>query len=324
LETPLKADKEALNAHAFKLDYEASNKRASVRKGASVALVVVLAAFVALVIVGCTIPSFSIEIFGLVGIAVESGNSFEEAKTSYSVFHLAGMIMEQGRYLNTASDLVGLGTFASLLVITVFIVPLAQAVSLLVQWFAPMTKRQRSMNMVFNEIASAWQYMEVYVLSIIVAAWQLGDVSEFMLNDYCEPLKDTFSSLAYFGIMATEDAQCFRVNASVESASWILLSASLILVVICHFVGTATQQKVQDDRTPTDRRRHTDRWSSKSIGAEDEETKSTANISPIPWRFTDFYAVATTVRSVHEGSEGSAEESHVASVDTAVCREGNV
>ena len=166
----------------------------------------------------------------MVGIAVESGNEFEQAKTLYSVFGLASMIVNQGRYhLNSASDIIGLGTLASLLVITVFIVPLAQVASMFVQWFASMTKKQRLQNTIINEVLSAWQYTEVYVLSIIIAAWQLGGVSEFMLNAYCSKLQDTFANLQYFGILDEEDAQCFRVDATVEAASWILVAASLIL-----------------------------------------------------------------------------------------------
>jgi len=175
-------DPEKLRMHKFTLDYEASDKRAVVRKSVHWVLAMGLASLVILVIVGCVLPSFGIEVLGLVGLVVESGNQFEEAQTHYSVFNLASMIMEQARYLNTASDLVGLGTLSSLLVVTVFIVPLAQTASLCVQWFVPMTKKQRSKNTVLNEILSAWQYMEVYVLSIIIAAWQLGEVSEYMVN----------------------------------------------------------------------------------------------------------------------------------------------
>ena len=133
-----------------------------------------------LVTCGCSLPSFSIKTFGLVGLTVESGNKGEEVKTVYRVFDLASAMMDQGRYLNTASDLVGLGTLASLLVITVFIVPLAQAASLLAEWFAPMTVRQRLKSEAANEIFSSWQYMDVYVLSIVITGWHIGDLSEFM------------------------------------------------------------------------------------------------------------------------------------------------
>lgn len=48
-----------------------------------------------------------------------------------------------------------------------------------------------------NEILSSWQYMDVYVLSIVITAWQIGDISYFMLNArYCGSLHETFASLS--------------------------------------------------------------------------------------------------------------------------------
>ncbi len=101
---------EKLGLHTFELDYEASSNRTSVRRSVPWMLMGAFILFTVLVICGCSLPSFSVEIFGLVGLAVESGNKFEEAKTYYSVFDLANLIMDQGRYLNTASDLGGLGS----------------------------------------------------------------------------------------------------------------------------------------------------------------------------------------------------------------------
>lgn len=306
--------KEKLGEHKFGLDYEVSSKKAVLRRGTGLVLLAILLSFIVLVICGCLLPSFNIEILGLVGLAVESGNNFEEAQTYYSVFDLAHMVMEQARYIGQVSDLIGLGTLALLLVVTVFIVPLAQAASLLVQWFAPMTKKQRSQNMVVNECLSAWQYMEVYVLSIIIAAWQLGGVSEFMLNAYCDPLKETFQSLAHFGILKDDDAQCFRVDATVETASWLLVAASLILCLLSHFIGAASRQKKMDDNTPSKKRRHTDRWPQsptpiesasevdKMANSKDEETETSSEgcdakhpkVSSVSPRFTDYYYFATT------------------------------
>jgi hypothetical protein len=282
-----------------------------------------------LIICGCVLPSFGIEVLGLIGLAVESGNSFEQAKSLYSVFGLASMIMDQGRYLNTAKDLIGLGTLSSLLVVTVFLVPLAQAACNCIQWFAPMTKKQRSRTTVLNEILSAWQYMEVYVLSIIIAAWQLGGVSEYMVNVYCEGLRGTFTSMAYYGILREEDAQCFRVDASVESASWILVVASIILCLVNHFIVSASNQKTQDDEIPAERRLHSDRWlqnkepadltvgmtMSVSVDEEDDWVDLVDNepsISPIKPRFTDYYYFATFIE------EGSSGEELSADVETAV------
>eukprot|EP00584_Thalassiosira_punctigera_P024525 CAMPEP_0172548162 /NCGR_PEP_ID=MMETSP1067-20121228/17531_1 /TAXON_ID=265564 ORGANISM="Thalassiosira punctigera, Strain Tpunct2005C2" /NCGR_SAMPLE_ID=MMETSP1067 /ASSEMBLY_ACC=CAM_ASM_000444 /LENGTH=1499 /DNA_ID=CAMNT_0013335357 /DNA_START=220 /DNA_END=4719 /DNA_ORIENTATION=- len=325
--------RERLRAHRFKLDYEASSKRAVVRRSVDWMLSAALLLFAILVVCGCALPSFGIEVLGVVGLVVESGNKFEQANYLYSVFDLATMIMDQGRYLNTASDLVGLGTLASLLVITVFIMPLAQALSLLAQWFMPMTKKQRTRNTVLNEILGAWQYMEVYVLSIVIAAWQLGGVSEYMINAYCHSLKPTFTSLSHYGILDEDDAQCFRVDATVQSASWILVAASLILCILNHFVIGASSQKSQDDDIPAERRLHADRWLQRKqptvtihvdmsmSTSKDEEGGCVVSveprevcISPVRPRFTDYYFFATSHRT-EEPLQDYEVETAIASID---------
>ena len=146
-----------LRKHHFKLDYEASTSYAAVRKEMSTILTIFLVVFALLVVLGCSMSSFSIETVGLLGLAIESMNEFKDAIVYYSVFDLANMIMDEARYLNTASNYIGLGTLSSLLVITVFLVPLAQAISLFIEWYSPMNKNQRRRNNVVNEILSAWQ-----------------------------------------------------------------------------------------------------------------------------------------------------------------------
>jgi hypothetical protein len=68
---------------------------------------------------------------------------------------------------------------------------------------------------ILTEIFQAWQYVEVYMLAIIISSWQLGPVSEFMINSYCDGLTSTFATLVYYGILDPEDAQCFQVQAKI-------------------------------------------------------------------------------------------------------------
>lgn len=297
--------RESLRAHRFKLDYEASTEHAVVRKWVSSALLVALVAFTLLVMLGCSLPSFDIDILGLLGIAVESSNGFEQASYSYSVFGLANMIMDEARYLGTVSDMIGLGALASILVVTVFIVPLAQTALLLVEWFVPITTKQRKWNFALLEALSAWQYMEVYVLSIVIAAWQLGGVSSFMINEYCGMLDGFFTTLAFYGIVDESDAQCFRVEASVSTASWMLFAGSILLGLVNHFILQASKQKHKDECIHA-RRLHSDRWQPSKLDVgisetvsvsmdEEEDLNNWRNnaVAPVAPRFTDFYHFAT-------------------------------
>jgi hypothetical protein len=296
-----------IREHHFMLDYEASTKRAVIKKWVSAVLALLLSALVVLIICGCSIPSFSIESVGLLGLVVESMNEFREAIRYYSVFGLAQMIMEEARYLGTTSNYIGLGTLSSLLVITVFLIPLAQASSIMIEWFMPMNSKQRQKNHVINEILSAWQYMEVFVMSVVIAAWQLGGVSEYMINAYCEGLETLFTTLSFYGILKAQDAQCFRVDAQVQAASWLLVAASVILCIANHFVATAALQMKQDKEDASDKRLHADGWLAKETMSLNEEEDGNASsnenvsIAPVAPRFTDFYSYALTKKE-HSGS----------------------
>lgn len=146
-----------------------------------------------------------------------------------------------------------------------------------------------------------FKYMEVFVLSVIITSWQLSGVSDYMVNAYCGSLDGIFDTLAFFGIIDPNDAQCFQLRASVEAASWLLVAASLILAASSHFVLTASSQKLLDDYIPSERRRHNDRWSSvesaevagKNEGPKESKNERIPELSPIPPRFTDYYSLAT-------------------------------
>jgi hypothetical protein len=162
--------------------------------------------------------------------------------------------------------------------------------------------------------------MEVYVSSIIIAAWQLGGVSEYMINAYCGSLKNFFTGLSYYGILKEEDAQCFRVNATVETASWLLVAASILLLALNHFIFAASRQKVQDESVSSERRFHSDRWvlgcNTSALSSDDEEagleevaleeagssdsSDRKIYIAVVLPRFTDYYSFATTKTDTEE------------------------
>ena len=138
------------------------------------AMVLLLSIFVLL---GTSLPSYSVNILGIAGVLVESGQGFTEANTSYSVFTTMKMLFDQAALTGSARDYIGLGTLSTLVVLSVVFVPVAQSVALLVQWLVPLTQIRRHRLSVALEILQAWQYAEVYLLAILVASWQLGPIS---------------------------------------------------------------------------------------------------------------------------------------------------
>ena len=79
-----------------------------------------------LIIVGCILPSYSLNVLGIVGVLVESGQAFIAARTEYSVFSTIQLLFDQARLTGGAGDYIGLGTLSVLLILSVLIVPVLQ------------------------------------------------------------------------------------------------------------------------------------------------------------------------------------------------------
>jgi hypothetical protein len=221
------------------------------RPGVNPVLICVCIELVTFILVGCIANSISFEFLGIVGLAVESGQDFNEARNDLSIISITNLLMDEARFLGTAKDKIGMASISSLLVMTTLLVPLFQAIFLLLQWFYPLRRESRGKIGTTVEILQAWQYMEVYLVAVIVGAWQIGDVSEFLVNTYCEDLTDAFSELVFYGLISPEDAQCFKVQASVEAAAYILIPASVVLDWLNFFVSKAVGQYTRDKQNET-------------------------------------------------------------------------
>lgn len=104
-----------------------------------------------------------------------------------------------------------------------------------------------------------------------------------MINEYCGGLSDTLSQLVYYGIIKEEDAQCFRVESSIESAAYILVVAAILLAFLNTFVIKAVSQFFRDKEALA---RSQDTCECPSI-EEDDISDITKKITPAPVLFTD-------------------------------------
>lgn len=142
-----------------------------VRRRVNPLLIVVSICTGILVVLGCLLPSFSIRILGIIGVMVESGQSFQDATTEYNLFGVINLLFDQAALTAKVSDYVGLGSLSLLMVLTVLIVPVVQLFGLLVQWLYPLSPKGRGRVALLIEILSAWQYAEVYLLAVVIASW---------------------------------------------------------------------------------------------------------------------------------------------------------
>ena len=169
--TSSNSDRKALHKHHFGRPHRGETEKLVVCSGVNTLLWIIALCLVVLVVAGCAVHSFSLEILGIIGVAVESGQGFEDATTHHSVFTVIQLLFEEARFLDTAGDYIGLGTLAMVLVFSVLLVPIVQSLALLRQWFSPSTRMERARMLIFIEILQAWQYAEVYLLAVFVASW---------------------------------------------------------------------------------------------------------------------------------------------------------
>lgn len=246
LDDPYGARKDLLNTQSFARPHRGESGKLATHSYVNGLVIFTSILFSALLITGCVLPSSGLEFQGVLGVAVESGQNWKAAVSELSLFDLVDLLMDQARFTGDLKDFLGHALLSALLIMTVLLVPLAQTATLLYNWFVPLAGRRRKQFAVLVEVLQAWQYMEVYIISIVVATWQLGPISVFMINSYCSDLEETFDLLAYFGILSNEDAQCFKVDASIESAAYILALAAVLLSLLNTFVMNATKQYFRD------------------------------------------------------------------------------
>jgi hypothetical protein len=182
-----------LNAHAFRRPHRGESDKLVARSFVGPSLLFLSATFSMLVLVGCIVPSYSLDFLGIVGLLVRYGQAVVDGTKTFSVFTTIQSLFGQAKLLGGASNYIGLLSLSILLIFSVLVVPILQAMVLMVQWFHPLERKQRYRLSIVLEILSAWQYVEVYLLSLLVAAWQLGPISgKSFFVSICERFKVSY------------------------------------------------------------------------------------------------------------------------------------
>jgi Paraquat-inducible protein A len=281
--------KDALKDQAFSRPHRGEKDLLGVRPGVNEGLLTAVALLFVLTISGCALPCFSVDILGILGIAVQSGQDFQPAITNYSVFDIMKLLLDEAALLGTPKDWIGLLSISLVFLLTILVVPLIQGLLLLYHWWLPMTQPRHQFFVALIEICQAWQFLEVFVIAIMVSAWQLGPVSEFLINSYCDSLQPTLAALVYFGIIADEDAQCFKVRASIESGTFFMISAAFVLSFLNGFVVTAAAQYQRDCIARDEALRQDIKPDHQTIRMLEEGNveETIEKIQPMPALFTD-------------------------------------
>jgi len=287
----------SLNSVQFGRPHRGETEKLIVRNYVNNLLLFCVFSSIICVTVGCILPSFSLELYGIVGVAVEFGQDFEEATFNHTVFSVIRLLFNQAYYLGTTRDYLGLIVLSLLFISTILFVPIIQSFTLLRQWTSNSTEKQKRKTAVRLEMLQAWQYLEVYLVALFLSSWQLGRISDFMINSYCKNLENTFAQMVYYGILKEKDAQCFGVTSRFGSYAFVLVSGAFLLSFLSSFVCKATLQYLRDDTHPELGTKGKDKYIIRipddmlqpSHGDTVDDIDITTNIRNVPVLFTDTF-----------------------------------
>lgn len=278
-----------LSKFSFHVPRSSKGSYLRVRGWVNYVIPVICLVIVVTLIVGCSIPTFQLEILGLLGIAVEFGQEGSNAVSFYSVINIVQLLFAQASYLNTASAYIGLGTLAIIFMITVLFVPVFEALLLMYFWYrtAPPDSKERDRTVWWLEILRAWQYVEVYLFSIIIATWQIGGISQFFFDDVVGGSMDgIFEALVNFGLIDSVDARLFYVSSKIQAGSYFLLVASFLLWIFAQFVSKAD---LQQRRNAEDSVRFSAAAMKQTEDSDCTDEELSEKLEPLKIEFTDCF-----------------------------------
>jgi len=217
--------------------------------GAAFSAITVCSVFIIGIVIG---PSIKLDLKSLWQLALESGKSFEEAIQA-SFFRTISSVLLQARFIMRSSraDYIGLLILFCLVVISSILFPLTQAIIKFGKWQRQRAKRKKyglpkkkkTKMPPYIRRLYLLRGMDVYIISFVLALWQLGAVSAYVIHLYCSLLEKLFSSLAYIGLAESSEAQCFRIQASLPLTVFIICASFLFLTVSFYFQSSENYKR---------------------------------------------------------------------------------
>lgn len=175
-------------------------------------LVVCMAITVALLSVGSIRKSFTFEFGGLAG-ALLGDNSTK----SYSLISIGTAIPESVEY----SDGPGVMLLQVVYFFYACIMPCACLASLSILMVVPMNCSQQELWLTAAEVANAWSAMEVFVMSIIAALFEISTFASFIVGHKCDILNQILQD-EYDDQLGGDDV-CYSLKATASSNMWLLV-----------------------------------------------------------------------------------------------------
>lgn len=173
-------------------------------------------------ILGSRTDTFKFEFKGLAGWALG-----DNASTFYSLNSLAQTTLDTSNSVGVQFLWFTFMTFA-------LWIPLLQTATLITVWVVPVSRKVQEGLLFAVEVMSAWSSLDVFVVSIVAALYELKQFVLFVIGDNCDLINSVLNSFAD-GQFGGENT-CFDVKAALVSDCWVIITAAVLLMISTNLV----------------------------------------------------------------------------------------
>jgi hypothetical protein len=234
------AARESLFEHAF--DVEDNGPRRPLSRLFQVFLFTCSLTAAVLLIIGFDKKSFIFEIGGLVGLALR-----ENRRTAYSLLSLGASLPDSVEDSTSAGIIFLQVAYFFYAVVT----PISCLLLLILLLVCPMTLSAQRSVLVAAEISNAWSAIEVFVLSIIAALFQISTFASFIIGSRCDMINQLLHELFVEALQG--DDVCYTVEAYVDHNCWYLVAGvllnSFVVSVVLRFAHCAMDERIARSQT---------------------------------------------------------------------------
>mmetsp|Transcript_18565 Transcript_18565/g.39041 ORF Transcript_18565/g.39041 Transcript_18565/m.39041 type:complete len:616 (-) Transcript_18565:672-2519(-) len=236
--------KTSIMNHEFRALHNGENSSKRLSRIVQALLLMAMVSTMSILCWGFLQESYTFEIGGLAGIVLGE----DLRRTSYSDLSLGAALPSSVENPGSANIVFLQMTFFFFTVVT----PILCLALLLCLMILPMTLKWQQRFLLAAEIARSWSAVEVFLLSILAALFQISTFASFMIGDKCNQI-DSVAKKVFDEQNTDTDPVCFTVDAFVESNCWYLLVgafANFLLVSFClRFAENAVEEKMEDPGT---------------------------------------------------------------------------
>jgi len=200
-----------------------------------------------LVLVGLDVKAFQFKFLGLSGLALGEEGSVRP----FSVVSLASEVPRANLHPRTP-DLLWIQfvfcLFSMLMVI-------AHHALLMVLWAVPFASRWQRRGLVAAQVMSAWNALDVLVVSILAAVLEIRQFALFILGDKCDALDALLESIPPIASRLPGSVTCFDVRSELREGFFVLLAAAVVSSIVSQVVLRMCSAALDVDKvhgTPAD------------------------------------------------------------------------